>query len=120
LEYTFAGKENGFIIYQDVQYKLRKIPLSLMFRYAVYETDSYDLRIYVYENDVLYGSTLQSYYYKGSRFFLLLQYQPMRKITFWLKYSNTAMTNRNTIGSGLDEISGRDKAELKFQIRWKF
>ncbi len=121
LEYAFASKQKGFLMYQDLQYKLRKSPLSLMFRYAVYNTgEDYNMRIYVYENDVLYGSTLQSYYYQGSRFFVLLQYQPIRRLTFWLKYSNTNLANRNTIGSGLDEIEGRDKAEIKFQMRIKF
>jgi hypothetical protein len=120
LEYGFSNKRKGFLMYQDVQYKFRKAPLSAVFRYAVYDTDNYDMRIYVYENDVLYGSTLQSYYYKGSRLFLLLQYQPARNITFWLKYSNTNIANRNTIGSGLEEISGRDRAEIKFQVRARF
>jgi hypothetical protein len=120
LEYGFSNKNKGFLMYQDVQYKFRKTPLSATFRYAVYDTDNFDMRIFVYENDVLYGSTLQSYYYKGSRFFVLLQYQPVRKITFWLKYSNTNIANRNTIGSGLEQISGRDRAEVRFQVRWRF
>jgi hypothetical protein len=120
LEYGFSNQQKGFMMYQDAQYKFRKLPLSATFRYAVYDTDNFDMRIYVYENDVLYGSTLQSYYYKGSRFFVLLQYQPARKITFWLKYSNTNIANRNTIGSGLEEIDGRDRAEVKVQVRIKF
>jgi hypothetical protein len=120
LEYGFSNQTKGFMMYQDMQYKFRKSPLSAVFRYAVYDTDNFDMRIFVYENDVLYGSTLQSYYYKGSRFFMLLQYQPARRITFWLKYSNTNIANRNTIGSGLEEISGRDRAEVKFQMRIKF
>ena len=120
LEYGFSTQQKGFLMYQDAQYKFRKTPLSVTFRYAIFDTDNFDMRIFVYENDVLYGSTLQSYYYKGSRFFVLLQYQPVRKITFWLKYSNTNTSNRNTVGSGLEEIQGRDRAEIRLQVRWKF
>jgi hypothetical protein len=120
LEYGFSNKSKGFLMYQDVQYKFRKTPLSLVLRYAVYDTDNFDMRIFVYENDVLHGSTLQSYYYKGSRFFALLQYRPVRKLTFWLKYSNTNIADRSTIGSGLEEISGRDRTEIRFQVRLKF
>ena len=120
LEYGLSNKNKGFLMYQDVQYKFRKTPLSATFRYAVYDTDNFDMRFFVYENDVLYGSTSQSYYYKGSRFFVLLQYQPVRRFTFWLKYSNTNIANRHTIGSGLEEISGRDRTEVKFQVRIRF
>jgi len=120
LEYGFSNNNKGFLMYQDVQYKFRNVPLSATFRYAVYDTDNFDMRVFVYENDVLHGSTLQSYFYKGSRFFVLLQYQPIRNLTFWLKYSNTNTSDRNSTGSGLDEIDGRDRTELRFQIRWRF
>ncbi|MCL2414896.1 MAG: helix-hairpin-helix domain-containing protein [Bacteroidales bacterium] len=120
LEYGFSNNNKGFMVYQDVQYRFQKIPLSATFRYAVYDTDNFDMRIFVYENDVLFGSTLQSYFYKGSRFFVLLQYRPVRNLTFWLKYSNTNIADRNTIGSGLEEIEGRDRAEIRFQVRWRF
>jgi hypothetical protein len=120
LEYAFSDKNKGFLMYQDVQYRFRKTPLSATFRYAVYDTDNFDMRIFVYENDVLFGSTMQSYYYKGTRFFLLLHYQPTRRFTFWLKYSNTHISDRTTIGSGLEEISGQDRAEVRFQVRIRF
>ncbi|MCL2417283.1 MAG: helix-hairpin-helix domain-containing protein [Bacteroidales bacterium] len=120
LEYAFSNKNKGFLIYQDVQYRFQKIPLSVVLRYAIYDTDNFDMRIFVYENDVLFGSTLQSYFYKGSRFFVLLQYRPLRNLTFWLKYSNTNIADRNTIGSGLEEIDGRDRTDVRFQVRLRF
>ncbi len=118
LEYAFASKEKSFLMVQDVKYAFRKRPLSVLFRYAVFDTgENYAMRIFIYENDVLYGSTLQNYAYKGSRFCLLFQYQPTRRITFWLKYANTNIANKTSTGSGLDEIQGRDRAEVKIQMR---
>ena len=46
--------ETGYLIYQDVVYKPKSSPFSFSFRYGLFDTDSYNSRIYAYENDILY------------------------------------------------------------------
>ncbi|OPZ98101.1 MAG: hypothetical protein BWY70_01319 [Bacteroidetes bacterium ADurb.Bin408] len=124
LEYiTYAvGSEayKGFTIYQDVQYKPRKKPFSVTLRYALFDTDNYDTRIYVYENDVLYASSFPSYYYKGSRTYVLVNYDLSRHVELWLRWAQTYYSDHNTIGSGLDEIKSNTRNEIKVQLRVKF
>lgn len=111
--------DDGFVIYQDVMFKPLSSPLNLTFRYALFNTDSYDSRIYAYENEILYFYSIPAYYYKGSRVYGILQYQ-FRNIDIWIRYGQFLYNNRTTIGSGLSEIQGNRKSEIKIQLRISF
>lgn len=110
----------GYLLYQDVQYSLDKIPLKFSFRYAVFNTDDYNSRIYAYENDVLYKFTVPGYYYQGQRYYIVANYKLNRSLSFWLRFSQTIYNNRETISSGLEEIDGNTKSEITAQLRWTF
>lgn len=108
---------NGVLIFQDVDYDLTSIPLGFSFRFSIFDTDSYDERIYTYENDVLYAFSAPSFYDHGSRTYILIKYNPFRKLDIWLKAAQTSLINKTTSGSGLDQINGPNKTEIKLQIR---
>ncbi len=114
------GKEKGWLMYQDITYKALKSPVSLSFRYALFDTDSYNARIYAYENDVLYAFSIPAHYYKGSRTYLTLRYNVVRGIDIWLRYAVTFYNNKSIISSGTSEIQGSTKSEIKAQIRFRF
>ncbi|MEA3317879.1 MAG: helix-hairpin-helix domain-containing protein, partial [Bacteroidota bacterium] len=115
-----SNKEYGFMIYQDVDYDFTKIPLSLSCRFALFDTDTYNTRIYAYEKDVLYAFSIPAYYSKGSRFYLNIKYSIRDYIDIWLRYSQTYFSEKNTISSGLNEIYANTKSQIKAQIRFKF
>jgi len=111
---------NGFLIYQDVMIRPPEKPYDITFRYAIFDTDSYDERIYAYENDVLYAFSIPAYNYKGSRFYLLLKYEVTGWMDCWLRFAQTVYSDRKTIGTGLNEIGGNTRSEVKAQVRIKF
>lgn len=119
---SFKGitKENGLLIFEDLLYKPSTIPLSISGRVAFFSTTSYDARIYAYENDLLYTFSVPAFYGKGWRTYLNLKYKISERFEFWLKLANTRWTDRETIGSGYNEIEGKDKTEVKMQLRLKF
>lgn len=112
-------KGNGYLIYQDILWRPPDGKISLVFRYAIFDTDSYDERLFAYENDVMYAFTIPAYYYKGSRSFLLFQYKMSSKLQFWFRIGHTFASNQQNIGTGLDEIDGNTKTEVKLQLRLK-
>jgi hypothetical protein len=113
-------KTNGYLLYQDVEYKMERLPLQWSFRYAVFNTDDYDTRIYAYEKDVLYKFSIPAYAYQGQRYYLMAKYDLNSALTFWLRFSQTFYHNRSTISSGLEEIDGNKRSEITAQLQWKF
>jgi len=111
---------NGFLIYQDILYRPVDKPYDITLRYALFDTEDYDARIYAYENDVLYAFSIPGYYYSGSRFYVLLKWEVLDNLDFWLRFSQTFYNNQTTVGSGLDEIDGNTRSEIKLQMRLKF
>ncbi len=113
-------KERGYVIYQDISYRHFNSPWALTMRYALFDTDGFDSRIYAYENDVLYAFSFPFYSDKGTRMYLLARYRLGRNVDLYARLAQTFYTNRDEIGSGLDLIEGNKRTELKAQIRIKF
>lgn len=109
----------GILMYQDVVLNFRKPQLSLYLRIAYFDTDSYDERLYAYENDVYYAFTVGSYYYQGMRAYLMLRYK-IQNFSIWLRVSRTHYLDRETISSGLTQIDKPHKTEVKVQGMYRF
>ena len=73
-----------------------------------------------YESDILYSFSTPAYYNKGSRFYIMFKYDVNRSLDIWLRYSQSFYSNKNSIGTGLEEIKGNTKSELKLQLMVKF
>jgi len=114
------NKSEGFLLYQDVRYLFKNIPLTLNGRFAVFDTDDYSSRLYAYESDVLYTFSFPAYYDEGRRFYLVAKYEIVKGFTAWLRFSRTMYNHRQTVLSGYNEIQGNAVSEVKFQIRVKF
>ncbi|SMD16551.1 hypothetical protein [Pedobacter nyackensis] len=121
-QYQKGIKQNeiGYLIYQDVNYSPISSKLSANIRLAWFNTPSYNSRIYAYENDVLHGSGSGQYSGKGIRTFMNIRYRPMKKTDVWFRYGLFMYLDVKTIGTGLDEIEGSSKSEVKIQIRYQF
>ena len=111
--------EDGMILTQDVIFKPKSSPISVSLRYALYDTDSYDTRIYTYENNALYVFSVPSYYYRGSRGYVLVRYKFLRRFDLWFRYGVSIFANRSSIGSGAEEIMGNTKTDITVQLRIK-
>ena len=112
--------EDGFIITQDILFKPKSFPVDLSLRYALFDTDSYDSRIYTYENNALYVFSVPSYYYRGSRAYAMIRYTFARKFDLWVRYGVSIYANRKTLGSGSEQITGNTKSDVTVQLRMKF
>lgn len=110
----------GFLMYQDIIYSPDNSRLSGNMRFALFETEGFDTRIYAYENDVLYGFSIPGFQNKGVRYYLNARYNVKKGVDLWLKYSFTKYNDVETIGSGLDLIDGNLKSEIKLQLRYQF
>jgi Helix-hairpin-helix motif len=115
-----AQAEQGFLTYLDVLYKPMLTSWAANMRLQYVETDGYNSRIYAYENDVLYSFSIPAFYQKGIRIYLNFNKDINKKINLWAKLSHSLFLDKKTIGSGLDEIAGNAKTEIKLQLQVKF
>ena len=111
--------EKGILMYQDLAFNFRRPQLSIHLRVAYFDTDTYDERLYAYENDVYYAFTVGSYYYQGIRGYLMLRYK-IQNFSIWLRVSRTHYLDRQTISSGLTYIDKPHKTEVKLQGMYRF
>ncbi|UKN01420.1 helix-hairpin-helix domain-containing protein [Paracrocinitomix mangrovi] len=113
-------ESNGLLLFQDLIFSFRKVPLKLYTRLAVFDADTYDARIYAYENDLLYVFSIPSYYNRGMRTYLMAKYEIGGMFDIWARVGLWNYQNVETISSGLEEIDGHNKLDLKIQVKMRF
>lgn len=112
--------QQGFLTYVDAGYQPRNTHLSLNARLQYFETDGFDSRLYAFESDVLYSYSIPEFIGKGLRYYINLNYDVTKRMEVWLRWSQTIYQNQSSISSGLDQISGNKKSEVKFQVMYSF
>ncbi len=116
----FFDKETseGMALVQDIHFSIGRFQFTG--RHALFTTDSYDNRLYIYENDVWLSFSLPAYDGSGVRNYALMEYTIHKQLTLWVRYARTRITNADVIGTGQDAIEGNTKNDVKFQVRMKF
>ena len=112
-------RSKGILAYQDISYQLGW-KWKFTARYALFDAPDFDARIYAYENDILGFFSIPAYSGTGSRYYLMVNFKPTRWLEFWARFARSKFYNQNTIGSGLTEIQGNQRSEVKLQMRLKF
>lgn len=120
VDYSFyQTKEDGFLAYQDLDFMI--LPkLNLIARYAYFDTDGYNSRVYCYENDLLYSFSFPEFHGKGQRAFINLKWQLTRDFTFYFKAGHTIHSGEKSWGSGNDLTSGSSRTELRTELYFRF
>lgn len=110
----------GWLVYQDVQYRPRRIPLNVALRGAWFDIDDYEARIYTVESDFIYNYNANTYQYKGYRLYLLLRYDITPNWNIGVKYSYTQYLNRDDFGSDYERIDTNHRQQWRVQMRLKW
>ncbi|HVT86559.1 MAG TPA: helix-hairpin-helix domain-containing protein [Chitinophagaceae bacterium] len=114
------GKENGFLTFFDFIYKPVFRPFAANLRLQYFETDGYNSRLYAFEDDVLYSFSIPLFYGKGYRYYINLNYDINKKISIWMRWAQTFYPGVTSIGSGLDQIVGDKRSEIRAETRLLF
>jgi hypothetical protein len=117
-DYYHEDRSLGYVIFQEIGWERRSIELTG--RVALFDTDDYNSRQYVYERDVLYAFSIPALFGKGIRSYFLLQWKIRRDVDLFIKYAHTRLLNQDKIGSGNDEIEGNEKSTIKSQLMFRF
>lgn len=119
--YSFDDQnETGFLVYQDILYRPSGSPFSFTARLSFFDTESFNSRIFAYENDLLYSFSIPPFSDRGYRYYINMRYRLTRTTTIEARISQTKYRNRETIGSGLETIDGNSRTDIKLQTRMVF
>lgn len=117
--YSFSKQTTeGFALIQDISFKWGRCKFTA--RHALFDTDHYDNRQHVYEQDAWLAYSLPAYSGVGVRNYALFEYKLHKQLTIWLRYALTRKTKGGEIGSGPDRIEGNTRNDVKFQARFEF
>jgi hypothetical protein len=111
-------KTEGFLVAQDVGIKTPH--WQLFGRISLFDADDFDTRQFVYERDVLYRFSVPSFFDSGVRYYLVGNCKIGPHLQIWAKIAATTYADRETIGSGQDEISGNQKHDITLQAIYRF
>lgn len=89
-------------------------------RYALFDTDDYDNRLYTYENDVLFAYAMPAYNGTGIRKMLMTRINLTRHITVWARYAETMTTSPEDISPRQASRRYATDREVRFQLRIQF
>lgn len=113
-------REYGWVFLQDMLYRPIARPLSATARVSIFRTDSWNVRFYEYENDLLDIFVLSPYYQTGMRYYLNLRIRPLPGLTMECRFSQTRWWRPEQIGSGLDAFPGGVKSQISSQLKLVF
>ncbi|MCB0728027.1 MAG: helix-hairpin-helix domain-containing protein, partial [Ignavibacteriae bacterium] len=116
---NFTGSNKGYLFYSDI----RLIPVKRMTldtRFIFFNTDSYDSRIYEFENDIQGVMSNLPLYGEGRRWYVVIKYRPFPFINLSAKYAETYFEGVKSIGSGNDRIEGDVSNRLSFGLEAGF
>lgn len=117
--------EKGFSAFTEIFYTAKRSFAANM-RLHFFETDSYNARIYAYEQDVQYAFSIPPFSGKGLRYYFnckqnlssLLSRKRARKIDciLWLRWAQFLFPSKMVTGSGFDELDSKRKTEFRVQV----
>ncbi len=102
----------GMQMLQDLNYHFSSIPFTIWIRYCMFNTDSWDSRIYTYENDMLYSFSIPALSGEGSRSYFLVKWEIGNYAEMRFKYGFTSMNIKGN--------NPENKDEFKIQFRLWF
>jgi hypothetical protein len=110
------SKTQGWMLLQDISFKREKWKLTA--RMALFDTETFDNRLYAYEHNALGAFAIPAFSGKGSRQYLLVQYRVHPKLTAYLRIAQTIYADREVISSGMQEIKGPKQTDTVLVIRY--
>jgi hypothetical protein len=106
IDFSFVNPyaSRGVMLFQEISYKFRKIPVTLWARYCLFKTDDWNSRIYTYENDLLNSYSIPALYGEGSRSYIMVKWEIAGFSELRVKYGITSSVPAGKLFENTEEI----------------
>jgi len=117
---TNRNKTIGIAGSQEATFAPKGSRYGFSMRYALFDTETFDNRIYSYERDLPGVFSMTSLYGKGSRFSLLFHYNYSKAINMQVKIGHSYYRDRQNVGTALEQVDGNQLTDIRALLVWKF
>lgn len=114
-----SSTDRGYLFFEDIRFSPFS-NLMLSSRLVFFQSDSYNSRVYEFENDLTGVMSNPALYGEGTRWYLLVRYTTSFGLTLTLKYAELYKPNERFIGSGDAQINGNVDNRISFQMDFRF
>ena len=114
----FNSTDFGLMVSQRVNAEIKGIKIAAGVGY--FHTDSYEARLYLYEQAPTYQFSFPMLYGEGLRYWLLARAKPIDQLTLTAKLGVTNYFDRATIGTDKQLIDHSSMTDLDLQVTYKF
>jgi len=101
---AYPSGSRGMILFQEINYSFRRVPVTIWARYCIFNTDDWLSRIYTYENDLLYSFSIPALAGEGSRSYVMAKWKISDFAELRIKYGMTSLVTNGKSGENTDEI----------------
>lgn len=112
--------DEGWIIYWEMRKSAPKSFLTGGTRFTFFNTQSFDARLYQFEQSVPGVLANKLLFGRGVRWYVFTKLRLSKNFIFSAKYASTRYEDRQTIGSGLDTIFSPVRHDISLQLDVKF
>ena len=113
-------KEIGWLLYQDITSKFINKTLTIKARIAIFNSPTWQNRFYLYEHNIPEYYYSPALYGSAFRWYLLCNYKTPVNINLSFRISQTYYNDKETNGSGYDEINAPHRTEIQGTISYSF
>ena len=114
---TFDQKKTqGWMLIQECSFSRANWKLTA--RMALFDTETFDNRIYAYEQNAVGTFAIPAFSGRGSRQYLLAQYRIHSRLTAYFRIAKTIYSDRELISSGMQAISGPKQTDTVLLLRY--
>jgi hypothetical protein len=113
--FDLSQHEESYCLSQSIGYRLHRCRFNTQL--SIFDTPSWDSRLYAYEPDVPMAFSIPALSGNGIRWSLVATVKPLINTELSLKIAHVMYYNAKTIGSGYDEVEGNQQTEIKVQAR---
>lgn len=110
------GMMHSSLLYHDIRWSpAKKLRVTARIQYA--QIPNYDLRLYAFENDVLYQFSVPGSFDDQIRSYVLLLYRPIQALRFEMKLSTNTTVKREDKSVFINRMLNRS-SDIRVQIVW--
>ncbi|MCX6307485.1 MAG: hypothetical protein NTY32_01190, partial [Bacteroidia bacterium] len=119
-KYQFGKNQSkGYAVAQDVGLEPYGNRFSVMLHAVLFNTASWENRIYLWEKDLPGAFSMPMLYGQGCRMSLFANYK-YKNMNIQLKIADSVQPGMDVLGDGLEQVFGNRRTEARIQLSWKF